>query len=182
MKRIILNLGLGLLMVVMFSSCREDNEDVYVSYGVIRNVVSKSNYEVLTDKGNTLKVTKSNTSQEIEDEKRVMVNFEILSDKEKSKKEYEVKVNGFYNLLSKPLVKESFIMEDETARRDSIGDDPFIDVYAWFGGDYININVGVYYEEFSNQKHMINLVYNDTLSKSVLWAFRQLPQAKCPII
>jgi hypothetical protein len=166
MKRIILNLGLGLLMVFMFSSCLDDKNDMYVSYGVIRNVVSNSNYEILTDKGNTLMVTKSNTSQEIADGKRVMVNFEILSDKKKSEKEYEVKVNGFYNLLSKPLVKESFILEDETARRDSIGDDPFIDIHAWFGGDYININVETYYEEFSNQKHMINLVYNDTIASA----------------
>jgi hypothetical protein len=150
----------------MFSSCLDDNNDVYVSYGVIRNVVSKSNYEILTDRGNTLMVTKSNANQEVEDGKRVMVNFEILSDKEKSKKEYEVEVNGFYNLLSKPLVRESYILQDDSVRRDSIGNDPFVDVYAWFGGDYMNINVGVYYEEFSNQKHLINLVYNDTIAST----------------
>ncbi|MDR2385072.1 MAG: hypothetical protein LBD80_05345 [Tannerella sp.] len=163
MKKIILNSGLGLLTVFMLLSCHDGNNgETYVSYGVIQNVVSKSNYEILTDKGNTLIVTKSQTNQEIKNDKRVIVNFEILSDKGKSSKKYEVEVNGFYNLLSKPLVKESYILLDETTRRDSIGNDPFCSIYAWFGGDYININFEMYYKESSGRKHLINLVYDDT--------------------
>jgi hypothetical protein len=93
---------------------------------------------------------------------RVLANYEILSDKDKSKKVYEVKVNGFYQLLSKPLVNESFILEDEAARRDSIGNDPFCVVDAWFGGDYLNIDFNLYYSRSSGKKHMINLIYDDT--------------------
>jgi hypothetical protein len=125
-------------------------------------MVSKNNYEILTDKGNTLIVAKSGTNQAIEEGKRVLVNFEILSDKGKSKKEYEVEVNGFYYLLSKPLVRESFILQDEASRRDSIGNDPFIGIHAWFGGDYLNINIETFYDELSSTKHLINLVYDDT--------------------
>jgi hypothetical protein len=146
----------------MLSSCLEESDEVYVSYGVIQNWVSNSNYEILTDKGNTLVVTKSNSFQEIEDGKRVLANFEILSDKESNRNVYEVAVKGFYNLLSKPLVRESFILEDESSRRDSIGNDPYTSIYAWFGGDYINIDFEIYFDRFSGEKHLINLVYDDT--------------------
>ncbi|MDR1524375.1 MAG: hypothetical protein LBS79_03820 [Tannerella sp.] len=162
MKRNILNLGFGLLSVFLFFSCVDENDDIYVSYGVIRNVTSGNNYEILTDKGNTLAVTKSYTSQDIEDDKRVLVNYEILSDKDKSKKIYEVQVNGFYQLLSKPLVNESFILQDEDARRDSIGNDPFIRINSRFGGDYLNIDFELFHSQHVDKKHMINLIYDDT--------------------
>jgi hypothetical protein len=163
MKKNVLIACLGVLSVFLFFSCLDDDY-IYVSYGVIQNVTSKDNYEILTDKGNTLVVTKSYTSATIEDGKRILANYEILSDKDKSKKVYEVKVNGFYHLLSKPLVNESFILEDEEARRDSIGNDPFYAVDSWFGGDYLNIDLNLYYSKISDKKHMINLIYDDTRS------------------
>ena len=161
MKRNVLNLGLGILSVFLFLSCLDDSKDIYVSYGVIRNANSANDYEILTDKGNTLVVKKSYTGQTIEDDKRVLVNFEILSDKDKNKSAYEIQVNGFYSLLSKPLVNESFILLDEAARRDSIGNDPFFAISAKFGGEYININFELLLGKNSDKKHMINLVYDD---------------------
>ena len=162
MKRNVLKLSVGLLSLVAFFSCLNDNEDIYVSYGVIQNVNSSNNYEILTDKGNILKVTKSHTIHSIENEKRVLVNFEIVSEKESSKKIYEVNVNGFYNLLSKPVVYESFILQSEEVRRDSIGNDPFTQIDFGFGGNYINIDFKVLHQNYSDIKHMINLVYDDT--------------------
>ena len=162
MKRKVLNLGLVVLSVFLFFSCLNESDDIYVSYGVIQNVNNTNDYEILTDKGNTLVVTKSYTGQKIEDDKRVLVNFEILSDKDKSKNVYEIKVNGFYNLLSKPLVSESYILQNEGLRRDSIGNDPFNDIAARFSGEYLNIDFELLYEQYSNTKHMINLVYDDT--------------------
>ena len=161
MKRNVFNLSLGVLCVFLFSSCLDDGDDIFVSYGVIQNASSSNNYEILTDKGNTLVVTKSYTGQTIENDKRVLVNFEILSDKDQNKNIYEIQVNGFYSLLSKPLVNESFILKDEKARRDSIGNDPFNTISAKFGGDYLNINFEFLAEQGSNKKHMINLVYDD---------------------
>ena len=162
MKRNVLKLSVGLLSLVAFFSCLDDNEDIYVSYGVIRNVNSSNNYEILTDKGNTLQVTKSHTIHSIENDKRVLVNFEIVSEKESSKKIFEVNVNGFYNLLSKPVVYESFILQNEDVRRDSIGNDPFSQIDFGFGGNYINIDFKVLHSSYSDVKHMINLVYDDT--------------------
>jgi hypothetical protein len=162
MRRNVLNLCVGLLFAFSVFSCSDDIDDIYVSYGVVRNVTSDNNYEILTDKGNTLAVTKSYTSQAIENDKRVLVNYEILSDKDKNKKIYEVKVNGFYNLLSKPLVNESFILQEEEVRRDSIGNDPFVSINAWFGGDYINIDFNIFHAQNVDKKHMINLIYDDT--------------------
>ncbi len=161
MKRIIINAGLGLMSLFIVFSCLKDAEDVYISYGVIQNVRSSNDYEIRTDKGNTLKVLKSNTSQTIENDKRVLVNFEILSEKDKNKQVYDVSVNGFYQLLSKPVVAESFILEAEEIRRDSIGNDPFSKIHAAFGGNYINIDFEVLYAQYSDVKHLINLVYDD---------------------
>lgn len=162
MKRNVLSVCLGLLSAFLFFSCNDDDKDIYVSYGVIQNLTSANEYEVLTDYGNTLVVTKSHTNQTLENDKRVLVNYEILSDKDQSKQVYEVRVNGFYSLLSKPMLHESFIQEDEEARRDSIGNDPFNRIKAWFGGEFINIDFEVYYAPHSSKKHMINLVYDDT--------------------
>jgi len=162
MKRNVLFVCLGLMSLFVFVACLGDNEEVYVSYGVIRNVNSSNDYEILTDKGNTLKVSKSYTDQTVENDKRVLVNFEVLSDKDRNKHIYEVQVNGFYNLLSKDVVYESFIVEDEQVRRDSIGNDPFINIAAAFGGNYINIDFSLYYKYNSDVKHLINLVYDDT--------------------
>jgi hypothetical protein len=163
MKKIVFYLGFSVLGVLLMSSCQdEDKNKSYVSYGVIKNAVSEKNYEILTDKGNTLVVTDSRSTKEIENDMRVLVNFNLKSDRESSKKVYEVEINGFYNLLSKPLIRESFILENEEFRRDSIGNDPFNYVYAWFGGDYINIDFEIYFDSFSNEKHLINLVYDDT--------------------
>ena len=162
MKKFVLNTGLGLLSIFILLSCLKDDNDVFISYGVIRNIISDNDYEILTDKGQTLKVLKSFTTQSIENDKRVLVNFEILSDKERDINVYDVSVNGFYQLLSKPVVSESFILQDEEARRDSIGNDPFSTIQAGFGGDYINIDFEVWYAQYSNIKHLINLVYDDT--------------------
>jgi hypothetical protein len=166
MKKYIINNSFILLLAIISGfACRDEKEETYVSYGVIQNAVSSTDYQILTDKGNTLNVSESYSEQEIVDGKRVLVNFEIKSDKEASKKEYNVKVNGFYTLLSKPLVNESFILADEQTRRDSIGNDAFLGVYAWFGGDYININFEAFFAN-SNTKHLINLVYDDTREAS----------------
>ena len=162
MKRKVMNLSVGLLSLLILFSCMKDEDDVFVSYGVIRNVNSAIDYEILTDKGNTLKVLKSHSSQTIENNKRVLVNYEILSDKSKNKMIYDVSVNGFYNLLSKPMVYESFILQDDEFRRDSIGNDPFDGISAGFGGDFVNIDFEVRYAPYSDVKHLINLVYDDT--------------------
>lgn len=164
MKRNVLSLALGLLSCFVFFSCLDDDDDgYYVSYGVVRNMNSTSDYEIYTDKGNTLVVTKSQaTGFELEDDKRVLVYFDILSEENANKNVYEIRVNYFFNLLSKPIVNESFILQNEEARRDSIGDDPFSRISAWFGGDFINIDFEVWHAQNSDVKHMINLVYDDT--------------------
>jgi len=162
MKKIVLKLSLGFLSVFLLFSCLDENDDIYVSYGVIQNVNSNNDYEILTDKGNALVVTRSLTSRTIENDMRVLVNYEIISEKDKSKNVFEIKVNGFYNLLTKPVVKESFILQDEESRRDSIGNDPFSGISARFGGDYINIDFELLHSQSSDNKHMINIVHDDT--------------------
>jgi len=166
MKRNVINLSFGILSVFLFFSCLDDNEDTYVSYGVMQNVDSSNSYEILTDKGNTLVVTKSQSSQSIENDKRVLVNYAIISDKDKGNNVYEIGVNWFYNLLSKSLINESYILKDEEARRDSIGNDPFNGINARFGGDYININFELWHSQSTDKKHMINLVYDDLRADS----------------
>ncbi|MDR2473325.1 MAG: hypothetical protein LBD53_07195 [Tannerella sp.] len=166
MKKSILKSSLALFGACLLFSCFDDNRNIHASYGVIQDASSKNYYQILTDKGNTLIVTESYTSQSIENGKRVFANFEVKSDKDSRKKIYEVKVNGFYQLLSKPVVNESYVLANEEVRRDSIGNDPFIDVYAWFGGDYININFEAFFKNYSSVKHLINLVYDDTRSTS----------------
>ena len=162
MKKNVLNVCFIFVFLLGCFSCTHEDVSIYASYGVLQNVTSENNYEILTDRGNILVVTESNTIREVEEGKRVLANYEILSDKNQAKNIYEVKVNGFYNLLSKPLVNESFILDNEDARRDSIGNDPFIQIRGDFGGDYINIDFEVYFQYGSTTRHLINLIYDDT--------------------
>ena len=60
-----------------------------------------------------------------------------------------------------PIVRKSFLLEDDPHRSDSIGHDLIRVVTAAFSGNYINI--GFEYFRYENgQPHMINLVWDDT--------------------
>ena len=65
-----------------------------------------------------------------------------------------------------PIVRKSFLLEDDPHRSDSIGHDLIRVVTAAFSGNYINI--GFEYFRYENgQPHMINLVWDDTARRPI---------------
>ena len=67
----------------------------------------------------------------------------------------------FNDIHAVPIVRKSFLLEDDPHRSDSIGHDLIRVVTAAFSGNYINI--GFEYFRYENgQPHMINLVWDDT--------------------
>lgn len=147
-------------MMIGFFACNDDDDsNTYIAYGIVQNYSSPNNYDILTDDGEQLRVLKSHTTQTITDGMRLFANFNILSEEAKDK--YTIELNGLYQLLSKPVITESFIRKSESIRRDSIGNDAFAGIKnIWFGGGYININF-LTWHTLGGTKHLINLVYDD---------------------
>lgn len=74
---------------------------------------------------------------------------------------YDIRVLVFNDIHAVPIVRKSFLLEDDPHRSDSIGHDLIRVVTAAFSGNYINI--GFEYFRYENgQPHMINLVWDDT--------------------
>ena len=74
---------------------------------------------------------------------------------------YDIRVLVFNDIHAVPIVRKSFLLEDDPHRSDSIGHDLLRVVPAAFSGNYINI--GFEYFRYENgQPHMINLVWDDT--------------------
>lgn len=111
--------------------------------------------EILTDKGNTLIIDETSVEHELEEGKRVFISGEIL-DRE-SETRYLVKVNKYHQLLEKSYIT----MPSDT---DTLGHDAVNILRAWFGGECLNLQAEMYYNPSSGISHLLNLVYNDTLS------------------
>ncbi len=157
-----------MLLTAGFVSCLKTDNDYPQfgeGFGIITAVGDNNYFEIYTDLGNTLKAVESYVpSDEVSEGKRVMFNCQMLSDQQmvNGRPTYDVCMNYFYNLLTKPLISESFIQESPEIRPDSVGNDPIKVDFAEFGGDYINIRFLIYVKRGSDTKHLINLVWDDT--------------------
>ena len=110
-----------------------------------------------------------NGSKEIERGERVYFKYNILpgngdyvsSYSTPEQPVYDIRVLVFNDIHAVPIVRKSFLLEDDPHRSDSIGHDLIRVVTAAFSGNYINI--GFEYFRYENgQPHMINLVWDDT--------------------
>ncbi len=126
-------------------------------------------FEITRDDGVLLRVLEYNGSKEIERGERVYFKYNILpgngdyvsSYSTPEQTVYDIRVLVFNDIHAVPIVRKSFLLEDDPHRSDSIGHDLIRVVTAAFSGNYINI--GFEYFRYENgQPHMINLVWDDT--------------------
>ncbi len=178
--RKIINTVYILAAAILTVSCAKDSggdlRPLWNELGVITYVGGDEYFEITDDKGNVyivqdialqsfygvtegkrlyfcyydyVDVTGNPTIRpEIQDEERVL----------------EITLERLEYVLSKPVIRESFILEDEAKRRDSIGYDgirPYEKQTAWFGGDFLNIRFEYLRYENSQVRHMVNLVWDD---------------------
>lgn len=168
-KKIMNSNGLRLGMMMLFvaslsfvlSSCSDDDEKyVYVcpthTASVSMGVADGGN--IITDKGNVLIPDKSSVGHDLTDGERVFVSCNVLEREDENT--YRVRINKYYNLLTKDILRDSEIQGEE------LGDDPIQVKDAWFGGGYLNVRLGLEYNPSSNTSHLINVIYDDVKSSS----------------
>lgn len=168
MKRLLkISLVLGLL-VAGFSGCNDDDgyslDKFWISYGVIESSDDDyvRDYTIRLDNGSRLLLSANLVpGWPVKNGQRVIANYTILGDSPRldGTKDYYVRLNMLYDVLSKDVVKQSFINEDTETREDSIGNDPIDVAEAWFGGGYLNITFEILH---GGATHFINLVQDDT--------------------
>jgi|GEM_PF-305390 len=142
---------------------------VYNGFGEITRTDYDGYFEITRDDGVLLRVLEYNGSKEIERGERVYFKYNILpgngdyvsSYSTPEQTVYDIRVLVFNDIHAVPIVRKSFLLEDDPHRSDSIGHDLIRVVTAAFSGNYINI--GFEYFRYENgQPHMINLVWDDT--------------------
>lgn len=151
-----------LIVPLVFSSCFKDDDgrslgEYIIELGNIKG--EPSAFKVVTDRGDTLFPSANNHPDfEIEDNKRVWVNYTILGESSSSGIDYLVRINKFTSILTKDTV----LLTPENV--DSLGSDEIrIDDY-WIANDYLNI--AFTYEGSPYYIHYINMamdVENPTL-------------------
>lgn len=154
---------------VQFSVSAPPTDIVYNGFGEITRTDYDGYFEITRDDGVLLRVLEYNGSKEIERGERVYFKYNILpgngdyvsSYSTPEQPVYDIRVLVFNDIHAVPIVRKSFLLEDDPHRSDSIGHDLIRVVTAAFSGNYINI--GFEYFRYENgQPHMINLVWDDT--------------------
>ena len=144
--------------------------EIYNGFGEISRI--DTDYFVITRDDNALlRVIEYNGNQEITVGKRVYFKYTIVSENDTqsnapsdgtpSAPEYDIRLIVFNPLHTAPIIRKSFLLENDPFRSDSLGDDPIRVLTAAFSGKYINIGFEIFrYSE--GAEHIVNLVWDDT--------------------
>jgi hypothetical protein len=167
----------ALSAAVMAVSCASDEPMMtfWSEYGVVSYVGGDEYFEIADDDGVYYIVENNTVSDEgIAEGKRLFFayydyvdvtgNPSLRLDLQSKERVLEVRLEQIDYVLSKPIIRESFILEDEAIRRDSIGHDgirPYGKEKAWFGGNFLNISFEYTRYKGSDTRHLINLVWDD---------------------
>ncbi|WP_430809683.1 MULTISPECIES: NigD-like protein [unclassified Carboxylicivirga] len=156
MKKLRLGLVLALIGVTLFSCSNDDGYSLGDFWVTTGTVVKTSDYfYVVTDGGDDLWPAATNVSPEsLEDGMRIMLNYTILGDDPDGSYDYYVKINGYWELLTKPV----FNFDENTLEsvKDSIGNDAVSITDTWFTNDYLNVQFE--YGGAPGYVHFINMV------------------------
>ncbi len=169
-----------LAAAMLIVSCNADMEDIgrtvfYRELGVITYVDGSNYFEITNDDGIVYIVAGDNLPDYgVAEGKRLYFSYydcvsvtgdpNIRPELQVKDSVLAIQLERPEYVLTKPLIKESFILENEKKRRDSIGYDgirPFKPHEAWFGGDFLNVNFEYLRFKDSQKRHMINLVLDD---------------------
>jgi hypothetical protein len=149
-------LSIIFLIICTFSSCLDDEgyslDNFRVDFGILDEQESEEYIIVLDDDSRLYPVAGFIPRHTLQDGERVLVDYTILGDKNKTdgQKEYYVRINSIGKILKKGIINISPAIED------SIGDDPVIIRDAWMSKNQL-LNFRIRY--YGNDKvHFINLV------------------------
>ena len=155
MKRKVIFLPLLLIMALMLSCNKTDNEyyslgKIWISMGLVDTINTMGyDFVIYTDNGDTLlPATNAVKHFDTYNNQRVIVNYTKLGDMGDSSKVYYVKINNLNHVLYKQIVTQNEINDD------SLGFDPVNITEMWTNKNMLNIEFS-YWGEFKT--HFINL-------------------------
>ncbi len=142
---------IGILLII--TGC-DDNSKSLSNFGIdIATIIPEGNntYSLRLDNGKKLWPVAKTVNFNPLDNKRVLLNYTILSE-QKDAFDYYIKINDIWEILTKEVIKLNHQNEN------SIGNDPVKTNAIWIGGDYLNASFMFNYG--GKQPHTINLVEN----------------------
>lgn len=153
------------LYIVLFSACKDDYEDHYQGYGMVK-ILGESSYQIKMDDGYTLRPQEAPfSSSELNDSMRLNLDYSIIGIQDSS---IDVKIHRAMEILTKPVI--TF----DTSILDSIGNDPIkISDGYWIAHGFLNfefVYAGGY--PVASVKHMINLLQHTDNNDGLLFEFR----------
>lgn len=166
MKVIVKTLICIVAAMTALTSCKKDDTLQY-NNATMGNVVDGT---FTSDHGNIFTVVEKNTNAELEKMKRAFVVCDILKKVEGTENEYEVRLNGCAEVLTKNPVEKFDADSDEDM---SVNDPINIEYppYLWIAGGYINMFVSFEIKTGSKTKHLVNLVYDKEASQEGQYVF-----------
>lgn len=133
-------------------SCKKDDTIRY-------NNITMGNIEgetIISDQGNTFDVTEKLYEVDLSALHRVILSCDVL--KKTAENRYDIRLTDIAPVLTKAPVYLSTIIPGQEASVEA----PVIIRELWYGGGYINMGVQIAKKTDSEEKHVINLVYDDS--------------------
>lgn len=151
MKKIFASLFIAVLLL---ASCKKDDTICYNNM-TMANIVDEV---LVSDQGNTFDIVEPADGINFDsfEYDRVILVCDVL--KKTSEKRYDIRLDYIAQVVDKDALYASTI----TPESEASVDDPVILRDIWYGGGYINMIVEFVRIKDSHQKHLINLIYDDT--------------------
>lgn len=143
---------------------------IYNGFGEITLVDNSGYFEIMRDDHVLLRVIEYCGCKDIKPGERVYFKYNILPETDNytigryttEQPSYDIKLLVFNKILCVPIIRKSFLDKDTPQRDDSIGHDPIRVVTASFSGNYINIGFEHFCRFGNAERHIVNLVWDDT--------------------
>ena len=153
-------------LALAFSSCENDHEPVYESYGLV-NKLEDNQFSITLDNGFLAYPQEHviNPSR-LNDSTRLYMHFNITDEKDSTA---NIRIIFADTILKKPI-----LTYDESIL-DSMGNDPIHEIKAWIAHGLLNLEfeyAGRYGLASSGHKHMVNLLQHPTIDGKYVFEFR----------
>lgn len=143
-------------------SCSKDDVIRY-NNATMGNVVDGT---FVSDQGNIFNVVEQNCIGRLDTMKRAFVVCDILNATAGKENEYDVRLNQIASVLTKePLI------QTEVTDEKLLANDPMIVSSLWISGGYINMYLAIPVMTENGRQHMLNCVFDDTVTKDGEYTF-----------
>ena len=121
---------------------------------------------IISDQGNTFNIVNTDVDLNAFEYGRVMISCDVL--RETAENQYDINLTGIASVLTKEPVRSSLITEPESEYN---VDNPVNIRELWYSGGYINMLLEFAVKYSSETKHLINLIYDDSVQGGGKYTF-----------